>query len=310
MRKTSAVLASLSLVVLALTGCAATPTYAGAPCDRTDDANGIQNAVTVKGEVGAAPEVNVFAPLHLKQTSFTDLAVGTGRPVVNANQILKLEMSLYSGNTGEKITSTRYDSATTGLSTVNDWTKQAPGLGKVLECATAGSRIIAALTPEDMGAASLQSLQLEPDDNVIFVFDVVDVFLSKAEGTAQFNDSNRMPSVVRAPDGTPGVIIPDTAAPKKQVVQTLIKGDGDAVTAKNVPIVNVTSLTWDDKTVSNTTWGQAASIDLQKTAPEVAKALIGKPVGSQVLVVTPATGENKAMVYVVDILAAVTVPEQ
>ncbi|CAI7673615.1 unnamed protein product [Penicillium discolor] len=58
------------------------------------------------------------------------------------------------------------------------------------------------------------------DDIAVFVIDVVDAFLPKAEGTLQFNDAQGMPTVVRADDGTPGIIIPDSAAPDEQVVQT------------------------------------------------------------------------------------------
>ncbi len=77
--------------------------------------------------------------------------------------------------------------------------------------------IVAALTPEDFGANNLEGFGLAADDNAVFVIDVVDVFLSRAEGSLQFNDAKGMPTVVRAPDGTPGVIIPDSAAPTSRL---------------------------------------------------------------------------------------------
>ncbi|MFJ2552596.1 hypothetical protein [Microbacterium sp. NPDC087591] len=310
MRKTSAVLATLSLAVLALTGCTAAPSFDGAACDRAAAGDGIKDAVTVTGDVGAAPDVTVFSPLTLTEPAYADLTVGDGRAIENPNQVVSLELSLYSGDTGKKVFSTAYDESQRGLSTTASWSEQSPGLGEVLQCATAGSRIVAGLTPDAFGAKSLSGIGLDDDDNVVFVIDVVDVFPSKAEGTLQFNDAAGMPTVVRASDGTPGVIVPDTAAPEKTVVQTLIKGDGPALTADQTPVVNVTAVNWDDKSVVTTTWGTTPRVDLGTAVPEVGKALVGAPVGSQLLVVVPGLDQASAIVYVVDVLGVAPAPTQ
>ncbi|PVE95703.1 MULTISPECIES: hypothetical protein [unclassified Microbacterium] len=310
MRKTSAVLASLSLAVLALTGCTASASYDGAACDRSADANDIQDAVTVEGDFGAAPDVSVFSPLHLKKSSYADITVGDGRTIVNGQQALTVELSIFSGETGEKVYATAYDEDKGQVSNADYWASQSPGLAKAFECATEGSRIVAGLTPEDFGKEALSGLGLSDDDNMVFVIDVLDVFLSKAEGSLQFNDAQGMPTVVRAADGTPGIIVPDSAAPKEQVVQTLIKGDGEKVGADQIPLVNVTAVNWDDKSVVNSTWGQGPSGDLASTVPTVAEELVGKTVGSQLLVVTPGAEGAAAIVYVIDILGAVTAPTQ
>lgn len=310
MRKTSAVLASLSLVVLALTGCSAAGSSDGAGCERSADSAAIKDAVTVEGDFGSAPEVTVFSPLHLKKSSYAEVTVGDGRTIVNGQQALTVELSIYSGETGEKVYATAYDENKGQVSNADYWASQSPGLAKAFACATEGSRIIAGLTPDDFGADALAGLGLSDDDNMVFVIDVLDVFLSKAEGSLRFNDAQGMPTVVRAADGTPGIIIPDSAAPKKQVVQTLIDGDGDEVGADQIPLVNVTAVNWDDKSVVTTTWGKGPSGDLSSTAPEVAKEIVGKTVGSQILVVTPGTDGAAAVAYVVDILGAVTAPTQ
>jgi peptidylprolyl isomerase len=309
-RKTSAVLASLSLAVLALTGCSAAGSADSSGCDRSADATAIKDAVTVEGEVGTAPDVTVFSPLHLKKSSVADVTVGDGRAIVNGQQALTVELSIFSGETGEKVYATSYDEDKGQVSNADYWASQSPGLAKAFECATEGSRILAGLTPDDFGKEALSGLGLSDEDNMVFVIDVLDVFLPKAEGALQFNDAQGMPTVVRAADGTPGVIIPDSAAPTKQVVQTLIKGDGDKVAADQIPLLNVTAVNWDDKKVVSSTWGQGPTGDLASTAPTVAEALVGKTVGSQLLVVTPGTEGAGAVVYVVDILGAVTAPTQ
>ncbi|WP_136045234.1 FKBP-type peptidyl-prolyl cis-trans isomerase [Microbacterium sp. K41] len=302
MRKTSAVLATLSLAALALTGCSVTASSADASCDRTGHANGIGDAVTVDGEVGSTPDVDIFSPLRLTETSFTDAVTGDGRRIVDEAQLIIVQLSIYSGETGEKVFATSYDSDSTRASSIESWASQAPGLADVLECATAGSRVVAGLTPDDFGAANLKGFGMAEDDVAVFVVDVVDAFHPRAEGSLQFNDAQGMPTVVRAPDGTPGVIIPDSAAPKKQVVQTLILGDGEKVTKDDSPLVHFTAVGWDDKKVIQSSWGQQAVDQMAQIAPPVAEALVGHPVGSQVLVVLPKTENSVAMAVVVDIL--------
>lgn len=310
-RKTSAALASLSLAVLALTGCSSAPSYDGAGCDRAaNQSSTLDDSVTVTGELGSAPDVKVFAPVKPSKTVFADVISGNGLALESPHQVMKLDLSMYSGDTGEKVFATDYSGKSSNLSNIAIWSGQIPGLAGVLECATGGSRVVASLTPKDVGAPVLEQLGLADDDHLVVVLDVEQTFLSRAQGSPQFNDARGLPTVVRAPDGTPGVIIPDSAAPKSQVVQTLIKGDGEALTAAELPLLNVTAVGWDDKKVMNTTWGDNPSLDLASTAPAVAKALVGKPVGSQVLVVEPATDGSSAIAYVVDILGAVTTPAQ
>ena len=132
MRKTSAVLATLSLAVLALTGCTAVPTFGGAVCDRAADAGGVTDSVTVEGDLGSAPDVEVFAPVHFKTTSFDDVIVGEGRPLVTNTQLMTAELSVYSGKTGEKLFGTSYDETNGSLSNIDSWASQSPGLAAVL----------------------------------------------------------------------------------------------------------------------------------------------------------------------------------
>jgi len=307
-RKTSAVLATLSLAVLALTGCTAAPTFDGAACDRSGGSSGLADAVTVEGDLGAKPDVSIYTPLHVEKSAATDVVVGDGRVVQNGQQPFVYELTLFSGETGEEIDGTPYDPAQGPLTTLDIQGARFPALADALKCVTQGSRTVVALTADDAGAETLQAFGLDADDTMVFVVDTIDVLLPKAEGSLQFNDARGMPTVVRAPDGTPGVIIPNSDAPSSLVTQTLILGEGDDVEADQVPIVQYTALGWDDKTVMTQTWGKAVSTDLQQVAPAVAQELVGKPVGSQVLVVTPASDSAPAVVYVVDILGAITVP--
>lgn len=308
MRKTSAALATLSLAVLALTGCTAAPTSGDASCERAGGNTDLRDAVSVEGDIGGRTDVDLFTPLSTPKSSFADLVVGDGRALADDGQAMLLQLSIYDGSTGEKIYDEPFDEATSAPITIDQWAQRVPGLAPPLECATAGSRVVAALTPEDFGPQNAANFGIEDDGAAVFVLDVVDVYLPKAEGALRFNDARNMPTVVRAPDGTPGVIIPDVDAPDKQTVQTLIEGDGEKLTADQLPLVHFTAVGWDDKQVLRTTWGDAPIIDFAQLAPPIAEALVGHTVGSQVLIVAPKTEGSAAMAFVVDILGAVPVP--
>ncbi|MFY9714898.1 MAG: hypothetical protein WAK00_15635, partial [Microbacterium sp.] len=81
--------------------------------------------------------------------------------------------------------------------------------------------------------------------------------------------------------------------------------------AEQTPLVNFTAIGWDDKQILQTTWGDKPSAQLRDIAAPVADALIGQPVGSQVMVVLPAAGEGSpAIAVVVDVLGVTAAPTQ
>ncbi|WEK59782.1 MAG: hypothetical protein P0Y60_10415 [Candidatus Microbacterium colombiense] len=305
MRKTSAVLATLSLAVLALTGCTTAPSFDGAACDRAAGGDSVLSAATVTGDLGSAPKVEVFAPVNVEKTSFADVTVGDGLALTSDFQPLVLDIAFYGGKSGDKLYASEFNGDLSRVNNIDFWAQKSPGLGDVLECATGGSRVLAVMTQEDFGAQNAEGFGLAKDENVVAVIDVLDVYPTRASGALQFNDARGLPTVVRAVDGTPGIIIPDGAAPKKSVTQTLIKGDGAAVKQGDVIVTNIMSVDWDTKKVgSGNTWGSTASMGA------AAKELVGATVGSQLLVVIPATEGSGAIAVVVDILGIVPAATQ
>ena len=303
MRKTSAVLASLSLAVLALTGCTASASSDGAACDRGGD-DKILNIADVSGDLGSLPDVSVFGPVKTDKTSFADVTVGDGLALGSDFQPVVLDIAFYGGDSGKKLYQSEFNGDGSRVHSIDYWAQRSAGLSSVLECATEGSRVLAVLTPEDFGEQNVEAFGLAKDETIVAVVDVLDVMPSKAAGALQFNDASGLPTVVRAPDGTPGIIVPDVPAPTKTVTQTLIKGDGPKVKEGDAVVSNIMSVGWDDKKVTTNTWGTEASIS---AAPE---QLIGATVGSQVLVVFPEADGSPSTVVVVDILGAVTAPSQ
>lgn len=302
MRKTSATLAVLSLAAVALTGCS-TVAFDGQTCVRADSVSGVDDAVTVSGAFGEKPDVELFTPLKAERTSFTDIITGDdGVPLTTDSQLAVVEMSLYDGSTGEYVVGTEFTGDMSRLSNIASWSSQIPGVGSVLECATAGTRMVAAVAPEDFGEAALSGFGLAPDTTVVAVIDVLDTMYASATGRSVFNAQRGLPTVVRAADGRPGIIIPDATAPTETVTQTLIDGEGAVPAADERVWVHYSAARWSDREIASSSWDADPTAGLESIAPEVAEAVADARIGSQLMVVVPSEAET--MVYVVDVLGS------
>ena len=174
---------------------------------------------------------------------------------------------------------------------LSDWTGAVPGLGDALECATEGSRVVAVIAPDDIDAGAASTIGLAEGDSAVAVVDVRKVYLPKADGRDQFVEGRGLPTVVRASDGTPGIMIPDAAPPDEVVVQVLKKGDGEVVTGDDPVRVHYTGVTWAEKEVFDTSWGkEPVSLTVEGVVEGFGQALEGQTVGSQILVGDPAGG--------------------
>lgn len=318
MRKTPAFLAILGLSAAALVGCSTTAADSCARVTDTDPA--VTDLVNVDGEFGAAPDVEVFTPFHVDELAWSDLSTGEGEPITTPAQMVVLDMVVVNGATGETVVSTSYDESLASVFSMDRWIQTLPGLEDALQCAQEGERIVVALPAASINPQAATQIGLEADDSAVAVVDVRKVYLPKADGADQFTDSNGLPSVVRAPDGRPGVVIPDSPAPTELSVQTLKRGNGPVVTGDQPVRVHYTGLVWDTREVFQTTWDtEPASLTLDAVVPGFAAALEGQTVGSQVLVVIPpdqgygdtAQGPIPAgstLVFVIDILGLDPLP--
>ena len=113
--------------------------------------------------------------------------------------------------------------------------------------------------------------------------------------------------------------MPKTAAPTALVSQNLIDGTGPEVKTGQTITVHYTGALWTDGTVFDSSWKRKSpatfAIGTGNVIPGWDKGLVGKKVGSRVLlVVPPADGyadkvqgqipANSTLVFVVDILDA------
>lgn len=306
MRKTAAALISLGLAALALTGCSSAPAFGGQACPTQPGSSALAGSVSVTGEFGTAPHVHVSTPTHVQSLSVNDLIEGTGTAVTAAHQPVVVDVALYSAKTGKKLVATDFSGDLSRVGDVDSWASQAKGIGEALQCATAGSRILVGIPRADVSQELAQGVALASDDSIVAVMDVLKVYLPHAEGALEYNDALGLPTVVRAPDGRPGIIIPDAKKPTTLVTQTLIRGDGAKIAKDDAVRVQFTAVNWDTRKVTNTTWDSQSTQLTSAMGEEFEKGLVGQTVGSQVLLVIPAvsgqSGSSDTQVVVIDIL--------
>ncbi|MBP2419412.1 FKBP-type peptidyl-prolyl cis-trans isomerase [Microbacterium imperiale] len=308
MRRILAAAGALSLTVVALTACS-TPSGGSASCLREPaDSSALDLVQVGEAPVGTEPEISLGAPVHVDGLAARDLVVGDGRAITSDAQDVVFDLTVIDGSSGAPIAASGYSGDLSQVYPLDNWEATFPGLVDALACATEGSRVVMALGPDEVTADTRARFGMGPDATTVVVLDLQKVYLAAADGAEQFNDRSGMPSVVRAPDGRPGIVVPDAEPPAEVAVEVLKKGDGPEVTG-DVPVrVHYTAVSWSDQQVVDTTWGSGSRpLMIDSMGDSFADALRGQPVGSQVLAVIPgddgaagATGDT--LVYVIDIL--------
>ena len=306
MRRLPAAVAALGLVAIALVGCSSSPASA---CDRTTQSSNLENLISVTGDVGTAPDVDVPTPFHTNDVEVADVVTGDGTTLVDPNQMFAMGLTIIDGTSGDTIAEQGYDDTSSPVS-LSQWIQVVPGFEAALQCATEGSRIVVGLPADSLGEAASQ-LGLTEGSDAVAVLDLTTVYLAAADGTEQFNEGRGLPTVVRAPSGQPGIIVPDAEAPTDLVVQVLKRGDGEKLENGDSALVAYTSVAWDAPTVvAGTTWGSAPQpVPIAEGDDAVINALRGQTVGSQIMIIVPTGGGDTdadagADVYVFDILGA------
>lgn len=173
------------------------------------------------------------------------------------------------------------------------------------------------------GTQGNEQLGIGGQDTIVVVADVADVrrSLTQVDG-AQKPTSAGLPTVEfpNGPTKEPKVTVPKAAAPTALKVETLIEGTGKPVEAGQVMTAQYHGVLWKDGSVFDSSWQRGAAADfpigVQQVIPGWDKALVGKKIGSRVLIVVPPAegyGEQgmppkiagtDTLVFVVDILEA------
>jgi peptidylprolyl isomerase len=306
-RSSLALIATAGLVAVALTGCANAAAPDASPGQSSE-------AVVVKGDFGDEPRVEFPTPLVPEETQCTEVIAGEGE-YLTADQFVLLGASLFNGTTGEEVQTVGYgDDGPAPLAV----SQAQPAFQKGLTCAREGSRVVVVGPSQDLGGQ-------EGGESAVAVFDVFKAFPARADGSPRLSRDG-FPAVVLAPDGRPGITIPNNDPPVKETseVEVLKQGSGQTVEDGDTVVVQYTGVIWDDsRTVFDSTWEKGAPTTFvvsegsgSQVIPGFSKAIIGQQVGSQVgVVVPPSDGygdqdvqnipANSTLFFVIDILGVI-----
>jgi len=266
------------------------------------------DAVVVEGPLGAAPTLTFDQPFEISAAVARVDTPGTGAPIEDG-ELLQVHYMLVDGSTGEPAGST-WDLGTPQAFLLGDPNMPA-AMNDVLTGQNLGVRFLLAApgTPatDDAGATP----------SSIFVFEVVGAIPGRATGTAVTPPAG-LPTVTLAENGAPSIEVGDTVEPTSLVAQTLIEGAGPVVETGQVLTLQYTGWLWDGTTFDSS-WERGAPFQTTIGAGRVIagwdQGLVGKTVGSQVLLVIPSDlgyGDEgngsipggATLIFVVDILAA------
>jgi peptidylprolyl isomerase len=272
--------------------------------------------VEVTGEDGEQPTLTFDKPFGVEETTTRVLTEGDGEPIA-VDSVVTFDFVFVNGRDGAELGSS-YESEPAEV--VFEDSLMA-GLYQGLDGVTVGSRVLIGIAPADGLGADEASGVLETD-TLLFFAEVLEVRvrLERAEGDAVAPIAG-LPTVTLADDGAPTITVPGGEPPAELVAQALIEGTGDQVSAGQTITVHYTGVIWGTGAVFDSSWESASPAEFAiGTGAVIAgwdEGLVGRTVGSQILlVVPPAKGypegspdgsisPTDTIVFVVDILDAV-----
>lgn len=266
------------------------------------------DAITVSDD--AKPVMKFAAPFGIDQTRTKVLKPGTGA-TVGAGAVVEV---LYSGVNGAD--GVEFDeNFTAGKTAAFSLDQVVPGFKKGLEGQKVGSRVLIGMPAADGYAQGNPQAGIQVGDNLLFVVDIVSASLSEPQGESQPQDP-ALPQV-GGDAAKPVVTIPaGFKAPEDTVSKLIIAGHGQAVQATdNVFLHYQTVSAKTGQVIEQSYGGKPQTAPLSRMIPGFSKGLVGKNVGSRVLIVvpakdaygsqgnaTPSIAPDDTLIFVVDLL--------
>ncbi len=281
----------------------------------------VLDGITVTGDDPAVTPKLTFGklPVEVTATTVKTLKEGTGDESSDGSKVT-VRQALFLGKDGKQLDS-NFDAKDTASFLLSGTGNTIPGLVTALTGVKTGSRILYAIPPsEAFGTGGRTDAGISGSDDLVVVADVVSVSrpLSQATGT-EVPPVAGLPTATFDPTNGPTITVPKAAAPTTLVSQNLIDGAGAVVASGQTITVHYTGALWSDGTVFDSSWSRKSPanfvIGQGQVIPGWDKGLVGKKVGSRVLLVVPpadgygaqANGKipaNSTLVFVIDILDA------
>ncbi len=283
----------------------------------------VLESISVAGgeDLKKAPTVTLAVkPVGVSTTTRRVLQPGNGQLSTTGSQVT-VHMAVFKGSDGSLLDST-YEAAQPQTLAVGG-ADLVPGFRSALIGVQPGERLLAIIPPaEGIPAAGRAQLGLADTEHLVLVADVVSVVtpLAEAEGTPVTPPAG-LPTVTFTSGTGPTITVPTGQAPPTELVsQLLVEGTGPEVKAGQSTLMHYTGVLWRDGSVFDSSWPRQQPLPVVigtgSVIPGWDKGLVGKKVGSRVLlVIPPAEGYGAAgsppkisgtdtLVFVVDILSA------
>lgn len=319
--------------LLTLSACAETSPNAAPPagCEASDTTSSETLEQRVTGDFGVsaklAPGTAESTKQIVERAQLQESKLAGGGPYLGDAGSASVNYAVYS-DTGEVLSpyaSLGQPAPSPNLAVSSSQLKASlPGLQKALRCAQSGQRVLVNLASKDLlGAETLAANPATPG-RITIVADLIRVFPASSEGRIAAPVSG-IPAVVTAPDGTPGITIPKQPAPDTPEVYERVLGGGHEIKDGDRVIMQIAAYSWKRGTLIASTWKpQYAPLTMtvgnnpEKASPffGMENAFIGKRIGSQLVMVVPASdvaekpgpflpneAEGGAAILVVDLLA-------
>jgi peptidylprolyl isomerase len=264
-----------------------------------------------------APGVEFSKPLEVTEPTVKVITEGDG-DAVKANQVANLSILAVSGADGSTLEDTfpgepealeLSDDMKTGNALVYNAFVGAK-VGSTLALAVPGRAAApASAAPDGTTPSPAPGSAAEPTQLLLIkLISATDVTppLEKPEGETVTPPAG-LPTVKENDQGIPEISIEGAAAPTALVAQDLIKGKGTEVKATDTVVVNYVLHSFkDNKQVESSFGSQPLTRPLSQLIKGWQEGLVGKTVGSRVLLSVPADlaygAEKGDLVFVVDIL--------
>ena len=276
--------------------------------------------VTVTGGLGEQPIVKFKAPMSFAKTEDKILLKGrdSGDTVLQ-NSTVTVDYSAVNASDGDTFSSS-WDADGKATPSTFEVSQVFPGFFTALEGAQAGDRVLMTVSSHDAFDPTGNAEQtVRAGDSVIMVVDL------KKVDNPHIVPPEQLPSLKLDKDGNPSAFVakadtPDSVGLLSQ--ETLKTGTGPAVKVSDTLKVRYLGQIWPDGATFDTTYAdkKPAQISLSNTIQGWQQALVGKTVGSRVVLAIPsdlAYGEsgstqgavaippNSDLIFVIDIVGVV-----
>ena len=258
---------------------------------KPEDTKKVEDIEITEAKGKKAPSISIEdKPLSVTETTRKVLDEGSGETLPD-DAYVEVDLAMFSGKDGKAIEgSETYTSAPIVLSLGNEGAL--PGLVKSIKGQKVGAHGVSVMPPKDLfGSKGMPEYGVDGKDSLVLVYDVRGQLPEKVEGK-QKTLGKDMPEV-KYNDGKPAdITIPKGATkPKKLVTETLIEGKGKTIKKGDTVYVHYTGALYRNGKVFDSSLERGEPFNFTVGQGGVIKAwdtgLIGKKVGSRVLMVVP-----------------------